>query len=80
VRRRMTLETIANELIFTLGFMLVSAVIANSAIHYLAQQQVTNTIDLGVQGILGIDTLQEIDNATDGGRGSRVGSISDDGE
>jgi hypothetical protein len=80
VRRRMTLETIANELIFTLGFMLVSAVIANSAIHYLAQQQVTNTIDLGVQGILGIDTLQEIDNATDSGRGSRVGSISDDGE
>lgn len=80
MKRRMTLETIANELTFTLGFILVTAVIANSAIHYLAQQQVTNTIDLGVQGILGIDTLQEIDNATDGGRGSRVGSISDDGE
>jgi hypothetical protein len=80
VKRRMALESIANELTFTLGFILVTAVIANSAIHYLAQQQVTNTIDLGVQGILGIDTLQEIDNATDGGRGGRVGSISDDGE
>jgi len=79
VRRRMALESIANELTFTLGFILVTAVIANSAIHYLAQQQVTNTIDLGVQGILGIDTLQEIDKATDG-RSSRVGSISDDGE
>jgi len=79
VKRRMTLESIANELTFTLGFILVTAVIANSAIHYLAQQQVTNTIDLGVQGILGIDTLQEIDKATDG-RSSRVGSISDDGE
>jgi len=76
----MALESIANELTFTLGFILVTAVIANSAIHYLAQQQVTNTIDLGVQGILGIDTLQEIDKATDGGRGSRVSSISDDGE
>jgi len=79
VKRRMALESIANELTFTLGFILVTAVIANSAIHYLAQQQVTNTIDLGVQGILGIDTLQEIDKATDG-RSSRVGSISDDGE
>jgi hypothetical protein len=76
----MTLENIANELTFTLGFILVTAVIANSAIHYLAQQQVTNTIDLGVQGILGIDTLQEIDRATEGGHDSRVGSISDDGE
>jgi len=79
VKRRMALESIANELTFTLGFILVTAVIANSAIHYLAQQQVTNTIDLGVQGILGIDTLQEIDKATDG-RSSRVSSISDDGE
>jgi len=79
VKRRMAFESIANELTFTLGFILVTAVIANSAIHYLAQQQVTNTIDLGVQGILGIDTLQEIDNATDG-RSSRVSSISDDGE
>ena len=59
----MALEAIASDLIFALGFVLIVAFIAAAASSVYAQQRVANTIELGVQGIVGVDTLQEVEDA-----------------
>ena len=61
----MPLEAIATDLVFALGFVLIIAFVAAAATATYAQQRVANTIELGVQGIVGVDTLREVDEATD---------------
>jgi len=61
----MPLEAIATDLVFALGFVLIIAFVAAAATATYAQQRVANTIELGVQGIVGVDTLREVDDATD---------------
>jgi len=61
----MALEAIASDLIFALGFILIVAFVAAAATAAYSQQRVANTIELGVQGIVGVDTLREVDKAMD---------------
>ena len=59
----MALEALAGDLVFALGFVLIIAFVAAAATAAYAQQRVANTIELGVQGIVGVDTLQEVERA-----------------
>ena len=58
------LQGIAPTLIFALGLVIIVAFISATASSVYAQQRVANTIELGVQGMIGVDALQEVNTAT----------------
>jgi len=59
------LQSIAPELIFLLGAVIIISFIASTASAVYAQQRVANTIEVGVQGIVGINSMQEVRRAAE---------------
>jgi len=58
------LESMAPELVFLLGAVILIAFVASAASSIYAQQRVANTIELGVQGIVGINAMQEVSDSS----------------
>ena len=60
-----SLQSVAPEFIILLGLVIVVAFVTSTASAVYAQQRVANTIELGVEGIVGINTMQEVSRAAD---------------